>query len=151
MTEYLDDKDKKLLKEVQKDCSQSLWQLAVKVGLTPTPCFKRLKSLKNRGVIIGQFALLDRDKIGLSLNVFIMINISEEKFSDLSEIIKSIPEVISFYRISGSFNYLLHTVFTDMKAYYGFYEKIILKNSSINGSASSFAPERIKDTNELPV
>lgn len=54
MTEYLDDKDKKLLKEVQKDCSQSLWQLAVKVGLTPTPCFKRLKSLKNRGVIIGQ-------------------------------------------------------------------------------------------------
>ncbi|ECO3928092.1 Lrp/AsnC family transcriptional regulator, partial [Salmonella enterica subsp. enterica] len=61
------------------------------------------------------------------------------------------PEVISFYRISGSFNYLLHTVFTDMKSYYGFYERIILKNSSINGSASSFVLERIKDTNELPV
>ncbi|EBA9401008.1 Lrp/AsnC family transcriptional regulator, partial [Salmonella enterica] len=50
-----------------------------------------------------------------------------------------------------SFNYLLHTVFTDMKSYYGFYERIILKNSSINGSASSFVLERIKDTNELPV
>ncbi|ECK3123923.1 AsnC family transcriptional regulator, partial [Salmonella enterica] len=56
MVEYLDDKDKKLLAEVQKDCSQSLLRLACKVGLTPTPCFKRLKSLQNRGVIIGQFA-----------------------------------------------------------------------------------------------
>lgn len=46
MTEYLDDKDKELLKEIQKDCAQTLWQLAYKVGLTPTPCFKRLKNLK---------------------------------------------------------------------------------------------------------
>ncbi|MBJ9237667.1 MULTISPECIES: Lrp/AsnC family transcriptional regulator [Citrobacter] len=151
MIEYLDDKDKKLLKEVQKDCSQSLWQLAYKVGLTPTPCFKRLKSLKDRGVIVGQFALLDKEKIGLSLNVFIMVNISEEQFINISETLKSIPEVISFYRISGSFNYLLHTVFTDMKSYYGFYEKIILKNTSINGSSSSFVLEKIKDTYELPV
>ncbi|EDR7414370.1 AsnC family transcriptional regulator, partial [Salmonella enterica subsp. enterica serovar Javiana] len=98
MVEYLDDKDKKLLAEVQKDCSQSLLRLACKVGLTPTPCFKRLKSLQNRGVIIGQFALLDKEKIGLSLNVFIMINISEEKYSSLAELIKSTPEVISFYR-----------------------------------------------------
>lgn len=151
MIEYLDDKDKKLLKEVQKDCSQSLWQLAYKVGLTPTPCFKRLKSLKDRGVIVGQFALLNKEKIGLSLNVFIMVNISEEQFINISETLKSIPEVISFYRISGSFNYLLHTVFTDMKSYYGFYEKIILKNTSINGSSSSFVLEKIKDTYELPV
>lgn len=50
MTEYLDDKDKELLKEIQKDCAQTLWQLAYKVGLTPTPCFKRLKKLKDRGV-----------------------------------------------------------------------------------------------------
>ncbi|CAC0100527.1 Leucine-responsive regulatory protein [Salmonella enterica subsp. enterica serovar Typhisuis] len=49
MTEYLDDKDKELLKEIQKDCAQTLWQLAYKVGLTPTPCFKRLKKLKDRG------------------------------------------------------------------------------------------------------
>ncbi|MCT7004805.1 Lrp/AsnC family transcriptional regulator, partial [Salmonella enterica subsp. enterica serovar Carrau] len=53
MTEYLDDKDKELLKEIQKDCAQTLWQLAYKVGLTPTPCFKRLKKLKDRGGIIG--------------------------------------------------------------------------------------------------
>ncbi|EAO8762098.1 TPA: Lrp/AsnC family transcriptional regulator, partial [Salmonella enterica subsp. enterica serovar Virchow] len=51
MTVYLDDKDKELLKEIQKDCAQTLWQLAYKVGLTPTPCFKRLKKLKDRGVI----------------------------------------------------------------------------------------------------
>lgn len=49
MTVYLDDKDKELLKEIQKDCAQTLWQLAYKVGLTPTPCFKRLKKLKDRG------------------------------------------------------------------------------------------------------
>ncbi|EHK4823338.1 Lrp/AsnC family transcriptional regulator [Salmonella enterica subsp. enterica serovar Abony] len=151
MTEYLDGKDKELLKEIQKDCSQSLWQLAYKVGLTPTPCFKRLKKLKDRGVIIGHFALLDREKLGLSLNVFIMVNLSEEQYVGFSEKIKSMPEVIAFYRISGAFNYLMHTVFTDMKAYYGFYEKIILTNSSINGSASSFVLEQIKETNELPV
>ncbi|EAW5979284.1 Lrp/AsnC family transcriptional regulator [Salmonella enterica] len=151
MTEYLDDKDKELLKEIQKDCAQTLWQLAYKVGLTPTPCFKRLKKLKDRGVIIGQFALLDKEKLGLSLNVFIMINISEGQCASISEEIKSMPEVIAFYRISGSFNYLMHTVFTDMNDYYSFYEKIILTNSSISGSASSFALEQIKETNELPV
>ncbi|EDV2568414.1 Lrp/AsnC family transcriptional regulator [Salmonella enterica subsp. enterica] len=151
MTEYLDDKDKGLLKEIQKDCSQSLWQLAYKVGLTPTPCFNRLKKLKDRGVIIGRFALLDKEKLGLSLNVFIMVNISEEQYAGISETIKSMPEVIAFYRVSGAFNYLMHTVFTDMKAYYGFYEKVILTNSSINGSASSFVLEQIKETNELPV
>ncbi|EBN5461865.1 winged helix-turn-helix transcriptional regulator, partial [Salmonella enterica] len=100
MTEYLDDKDKELLKGIQKDCAQTLWQLAYKVGLTPTPCFKRLKKLKDRGVIIGQFALLDKEKLGLSLNVFIMINISEEQYASISEKIKSMPEVIAFYRIS---------------------------------------------------
>ncbi|HHX3384212.1 TPA: Lrp/AsnC family transcriptional regulator, partial [Salmonella enterica] len=98
MTEYLDDKDKGLLKEIQKDCSQSLWQLAYKVGLTPTPCFNRLKKLKDRGVIIGRFALLDKEKLGLSLNVFIMVNISEEQYAGISETIKSMPEVIAFYR-----------------------------------------------------
>lgn len=82
MTEYLDDKDKELLKEIQKDCAQTLWQLAYKVGLTPTPCFKRLKNLKTGG-IIGQFALLDKEKLGLSLNVFIMINISEEQYASI--------------------------------------------------------------------
>ncbi|MGS9076892.1 Lrp/AsnC family transcriptional regulator TinR [Salmonella enterica subsp. enterica serovar Infantis] len=148
MTEYLDDKDKELLKEIQKDCAQTLWQLAYKVGLTPTPCFKRLKKLKDRGVIIGQFALLDKEKLGLSLNVFIMINISEEQYASISEKIKSMPEVIAFYRF---LDHLMHTVFTDMNDYYSFYEKVILTNSSISGSASSFVLEQIKETNELPV
>lgn len=68
MTVYLDDKDKELLKEIQKDCAQTLWQLAYKVGLTPTPCFKRLKKLKDRGVIIGQFALLDKEQSSMQIH-----------------------------------------------------------------------------------
>ncbi|WP_348253653.1 Lrp/AsnC family transcriptional regulator, partial [Salmonella enterica] len=74
---------------------------------------------------------LDKEKLGLSLNVFLMINISEEQYASIPEKIKSMPEVLAFYRISGKFNYLMLTVFTDMKDYYSLYEKIILTNSSI--------------------
>lgn len=145
--------DRKILRELQADASLSIAELADRVGLSQTPCWKRIQKLEAAGVITGRVALVSPDKLGLGLTVFVSIETpdhSQEWLGRFAETVSSFPEVMEFYRMAGDVDYMLRVVVADMAAYDGFYKKLIgtipLKNVT-----SRFAMERIKSTTALPV
>lgn len=145
--------DRKILAVVQEDASLSVAEIGQRVGLSSTPCWKRLQKLEAEGVITGRVALVDPDKIGLGITVFVSIETgdhSQEWLNKFAELVSAMPEVMEFYRMAGDVDYMLRVVVCDMQSYDTFYKKLIaaipLKNVT-----SRFAMERIKSTTELPI
>jgi Lrp/AsnC family transcriptional regulator len=145
--------DRKILAVVQEDASLSVAEIGQRVGLSSTPCWKRLQKLEAEGVITGRVALIDPDKIGLGITVFVSIETgdhSQEWLAHFAELVSAMPEVMEFYRMAGDVDYMLRVVVRDMQSYDAFYKKLIaavpLKNVT-----SRFAMERIKSTTALPI
>jgi len=145
--------DRKILAEVQNDSSLSVAEIGQRVGLSSTPCWKRLQRLEADGVITRRVALVDPDKIGLGITVFVSIETgdhSEDWLKQFAETISAMPEVMEFYRMAGDVDYMLRVVVPDIAGYDTFYKKLIgtvpLKNVT-----SRFAMERIKSTTALPI
>lgn len=144
----LDPIDRRILALLQTDCSLSMAEISEKVGLSPTPCWKRIQRLEAEGVIARRVALLQPEKIGLGLAVYVSVETGDhsapwlEKFAST---VSAMPEVMSLHRMAGDVDYMLHVVVEDMAAYDRFYKKLItaipLKNVT-----SRFAMERIKST-----
>jgi len=150
----LDKKDTELLRLLQQDCTLSLQDLATAVNLTPNPCWKRIKRLEDEGIIIRRVALLNKDKINLSLTAFVMIktqNHSCDWYKSFVDRVESMPEVVSFFRIAGEYDYLLQVVVADMKGYDNFYKKLVGSASGLSEVTSSFSMEEIKYTTQLPL
>lgn len=150
----LDKKDTELLRLLQQDCTLSLQDLATAVNLTPNPCWKRIKRLEDEGIIIRRVALLNKDKINLSLTAFVMIktqNHSCDWYKSFVDRVESMPEVVSFFRIAGEYDYLLQVVVADMKGYDNFYKKLAGSVSGLSEVTSSFSMEEIKYTTQLPL
>ncbi|MGD9844829.1 MAG: Lrp/AsnC family transcriptional regulator [Variibacter sp.] len=148
----MDVTDKKILDLLQHDCTLSIAEIGNKVGLSQTPCWKRIQRLEADGYIQRRVALLDPEKLGLGLNVFVSVEISDHShgwLSRFSEAIVAMPEVMEFYRMAGDVDYMLRVVVADMAAYDQFYKRLIaafpLKNVT-----SRFAMERVKATTALP-
>ncbi|MCA0399926.1 MAG: Lrp/AsnC family transcriptional regulator [Proteobacteria bacterium] len=144
----LDAIDRKILTALQKDATISLAELADKVGLSQTPCWKRVQKLEASGVILRRVALIAPEKVGLGLSVFVQIETGEHSSAWLNRFastVSAMPEVIELYRMAGDVDYMLRVVVEDMAAYDGFYKRLIdlfpLKNVT-----SRFAMERIKLT-----
>ena len=140
--------DRKILRELQVDASISIAELADRVGLSQTPCWKRVQKLEAVGVILGRVALLAPEKLGLGLTVFVSIEAPDHSDGWLSKFaaaVSAMPEVMEFYRMAGDVDYMLRVVVADMAAYDSFYKRLIgtipLKNVT-----SRFAMERIKST-----
>ncbi|SFN36863.1 Lrp/AsnC family transcriptional regulator [Izhakiella capsodis] len=150
----LDDKDLMLLNLLQKDCMLSLQALADAVHLTTTPCWKRLKRLEDEGYILSKVALLNNEKLGLSLTAFMMIKTQQhnrEWLGQFAEAVQVMPEVMAFYRMAGEYDYLLHVQVADMKSYDALYKKLLNNVDGLIDVTSSFAMEEIKYTTALPV
>lgn len=150
----LDKTDRKLLCLLQKDCTLSLQVLAEAVNLTSTPCWKRLKRLEDEGFIRGRVALLDHEKLGLSLTAFVMIKTQQHNSDWYQRFVKQtkdMPEVLAFYRMAGEFDYLMQVRVADMKSYDGFYKRLVNAVPGLIDVTSSFAMEEIKYTTILPV
>ncbi|CDH06911.1 putative transcriptional regulator (AsnC familiy) [Xenorhabdus bovienii str. oregonense] len=150
----LDKIDRKLLDLLQQDCSRSLNALAEAVNLTSTPCWKRLKRLEDDGYIVGKVALLNGSKLGLSLTVIVMIKTqqhSSEWYEQFVAFIKEMPEVLTFYRMAGEYDYLMHVEVVDMKSYDRFYKRMVNGVSGLIDVTSNFAMEKIKYTTALPI
>jgi len=150
----LDKTDRKLLALLQQDCTLSLIELAEAVNLTSTPCWKRIKKLEEEGVILGKVALLDAEKLGLTLNAFVRIKTqqhSSQWYQNFVEQIESFPEVLSFYRMAGEYDYLMQVQVADMKSYDNFYKKLVSAVPGLLDVTSNFAMERIKSTTHLPL
>jgi Lrp/AsnC family transcriptional regulator len=149
----LDPIDRRILRELQTDATLSIVELAERVGLSQTPCWKRVKRLTDDGVIERRVALLDRDKLDLGLVVFVAVRAArhdEEWLNAFAKGAASLPEVVEFYRMSGETDYLLKVVVSDIAAYDRFYKRLIA-TAPLGDVSSSFAMEQIKFTTALPL
>ena len=144
----LDPIDRRILRELQRDATVPIADLALHVGLSQTPCWKRIQKLEQAGVILKRVALIAPEKIGLGLTVFVQIETADhsgpwlEKFAQL---VSAMPEVMEFYRMAGDVDYMLRVVVADMAAYDGFYKRLI-ETIPLKNVTSRFAMERIKST-----
>jgi Lrp/AsnC family transcriptional regulator len=151
MTE-LDTIDRAILRLISIDASLSLNDIADKVGLTATPCWKRIKRMEETGVIRARVALLDADKLGLPVSVFVSVETSDHSAEWLAKFagtVAATPEIVGAWRMSGDVDYLLHVIVPDIAAYDLFYKKLIAAVPLRNVS-SRFAMERMKDA-ALPI
>lgn len=149
----MDRLDRKILRLLQEDSTLAVADVAKKVGLSTTPCWRRIQKLEEDGVIRRRVALLDPGKVNAKVTVFVSIRTnthSHEWLRRFSEMIVDFPEVAEFYRMSGDVDYLLRVVVPDIAAYDAFYKRMIQK-IEIRDVSSSFAMEQIKYTTELPL
>ncbi len=149
----MDRLDRKILRLLQHDCTLSVADIAKKVGLSTTPCWRRIQKLEEDGVIRRRVALLDPVKVNTKVMVFVAIRTnshSHEWLKRFSEVVQGFPEVIEFYRMSGDVDYLLRVAVPDIAAYDEFYKRLISR-IEIQDVSSSFAMEQIKYTTELPL
>jgi Lrp/AsnC family transcriptional regulator len=149
----MDATDRKILALLQEDASLSVAEIGNRVGLSSTPCWKRIQRLEQEGVLQKRVALIDQDKLGLGVTVFVSIETgdhSQDWLDRFAETVGSMPEVMEFYRMAGDVDYMLRVVVTDIQGYDAFYKRMIaavpLKNVT-----SRFAMEKIKSTTALPI
>ena len=149
----MDSIDRKILGLLQENAAQPVADIARKVGLSVTPCWRRIQRLEETGVVRKRVALLDPQKVGVGMSVFVAVRTDQHnadwlaKFADM---ISNMPEVVEFYRMSGEVDYLLRVVVADMAAYDRFYRTLIT-SVQLTDVSSSFAMEEIKYTTALPL
>jgi len=149
----LDKLDLKILDILQRDCTIPVAEIGKKVGLSTTPCWRRIQKMEEIGVIKGRVALLDPAKVNAPVTVFVFVTTSQHTQSWLEQFhnaIQSFPEVVEFYRMSGQVDYLLRVLVPDIASYDNFYKRLIA-SVDIADVSSSFAMEQIKFTTELPL
>ena len=145
--------DRKILRVLQEDASLSVAEIGERVGLSSTPCWKRVQRMENEGIIIGKVALVDQNKIGLGLSVFVSVESNDHSdawLKKFAQAVSAMPEVIEFYRMAGDVDYMLRVVVADMRSYDIFYRKLI-GSVALKNVTSRFAMEKIKSVTALPV
>ena len=149
----MDEMDLSILRVLQKDNSLTVTEIAKQVGLSASPCWKRINRLEKEGIIKNQVAVLDGRQLGLSLTVFMSIRTGEHSgdwLKSFAKFIKVMPEVQEFHRMAGEVDYLLKIVVPDMDHFDIFYKNMIEK-TSLRDVTSSFSMETIKNTTALPI
>lgn len=151
--ERMDAIDRKILAVVQEDASLSVAEIGQRVGLSSTPCWKRLQRLEADGIITRRVALVDPERIGLGITVFVSVETgdhSQEWLRRFADVVGAMPEVMEFYRMAGDVDYMLRVVVPDIAGYDAFYKKLIA-TVPLKNVTSRFAMERIKSTTALPI
>jgi Lrp/AsnC family transcriptional regulator len=149
----LDEMDLKILRILQEDCTRPVADIGKEVGLSTTPCWRRIQKLEEAGVIRRRVALLDPKHVNTGVTVFVSIKTDHHSLAWLETFHAAVidfPEVIEFYRMSGEVDYLLRVVVPDIGAYDQFYKRLISR-VDISKVSSAFAMEQIKYTTALPL
>jgi Lrp/AsnC family transcriptional regulator len=149
----MDEIDRLLLEILQQDATLSLAQMAERVGLSPTPCWKRIQKLEARGVIMRRVAIVDPVRVGVGLSVLVNVEAGEhspEWLRRLSEGVGAMPEVMEVYRTAGEVDYVLRVAVADMAEYDTFYKRLIAI-APMKNVTSRFAMERIKHSTAYPL
>lgn len=149
----MDDKDKKILRLLQDNAMMPVAEVASQVGLSTTPCWRRIQKLEEEGIICKRVALLDRHKLNISVTVFVAVRTrhhSKDWLETFKAAVTDIPEIVEAYRLSGDIDYLLRIVVPDIRTYDAVYKNLITK-VDFSDVSSSFAMEDIKFTTALPV
>ena len=149
----MDEIDRQILMQLQHNAAQPVADIASKVGLSATPCWRRIQRMEETGIIRKRVALLDSKAIGVGMSVFVAVRTNQhnsEWLKNFAGMVAKMDEVVEFYRMSGEVDYLLRVVVPDMSAYDRFYRKLIA-NVQLTDVSSSFAMEEIKYTTALPL
>ncbi|MBL4909394.1 MAG: Lrp/AsnC family transcriptional regulator [Alteromonadaceae bacterium] len=149
----LDGVDLRLIAILQNNASIAVEEIAKQVGLTKTPCWRRLQKLEKSGIIRKRVALLNAQMLDLNVSVFVQVKTSKHSriwLEQFSVIVSAFPEVVDFYRMSGEYDYLLRVIVKDIAAYDAFYKRFI-EATDLTNVTSSFAMEEIKCSTELPL
>lgn len=151
----LDRTDRRILEALQRDGGLSNQDLAERVGLSASPCLRRVKALEEAGIILRRVTLLDRKKLGLSLTVILHIGMDRhtpERFAKFEETVASYPEVQECYLVTGQdADYQLKVVVPDMDAYQEFLLGKVTRIPGVSGVHSSFVLRRVVDSTEVPL
>jgi len=153
MSKIIDDTDRKILNFLQEDATASLESIAEKVGVSLNTCWRRVQALEKAGVIRGRVALLEQNKVGLPLTVFVSVRTDDhsQDWSDrFSRAAQEIPQIVEFYRLAGDVDYLLKMTVASVADYDRVYQTLISK-VKLSDVSASFAMERIKFTTKLPL
>ncbi len=145
--------DRKILAVLQDDAALSVAEIGSRVGLSSTPCWKRIQRLEADGVILKRVALVDQNRIGLGVTVFVSIETgdhSRDWLDRFAKLVGAMPEVMDFYRMAGDVDYMLRVVVPDIAGYDAFYKRLIAAVPLTNVT-SRFAMEKIKSTTTLPI
>ncbi|GJG93970.1 Lrp/AsnC family transcriptional regulator [Cupriavidus pauculus] len=149
----MDRYDRQILGILQEDASVPVADIGERVGLTSTPCWRRVQKLEESGIIRKRVALLDPAKLNVGVTVFVSVRTGQHNVKWLKtfhDLVASIPEVTEFYRMAGDTDYLLRVVVPDIAAYDAVYKKLI-QGAELSDVSSSFAMEQIKYTTALPL
>jgi len=150
----LDEVDRKILAQLHTDGRMSLSDLAGKVGLSPSPCLRRVRILEREGVISRYVAVLDQRAVGLPVSVFVSIKLERQKQDALDQFAKAIarwPEVLECYLMTGPRDYWLRVVVPDLAAYERFVKQKLTRLDGVASIEASFALEQVKYSNVLPI
>ncbi|MEM7288780.1 MAG: Lrp/AsnC family transcriptional regulator [Pseudomonadota bacterium] len=150
----LDETDLKILRILQRNSEIPISDIGEAVGLSHTPCWRRIKKLENAGVIIGRKCLLDSQKVDLDVSIFVFVKLDEHSSQVLErfeEATLAIPEILQCYTMSGEFDYLLRVVVSTVRDYEKTVKGKLLKLPHVGSMNSQFALNEIKNTNALPL
>ncbi|MFY9761187.1 MAG: Lrp/AsnC family transcriptional regulator [Xanthobacteraceae bacterium] len=149
----MDTIDRKIIAVLQDNAALSVADIGQRVGLSSTPCWKRIQRLEADGVIVKRVALIDQDRIGLGISVFVSIETgdhSQDWLDRFAKTVTAMPEVMEFYRMAGDVDYMLRVVVPDIAGYDAFYKRLIA-TVPLKNVTSRFAMEKIKSTTALPI
>ncbi len=150
----LDAADRRILRALQRDGRLPVVALAEQVGLSATPCQRRVKRLEEEGVIAGYAAVLDPARLGLPLQAFVLVALeshTEDVVERFHKALADRPEVLAAYAMSGEMDYLLHVLAEDFEAYGDFAMKALLRMPGVKETRSSFVLSTLKPRREVPV
>lgn len=149
----MDEIDRSLLEILQQNATLSIAQMAERVGLSPTPCWKRIQKLEATGIITRRVAIVDPDRVGVGLSVLVSIEAGEHTpdwLDRFSSGIGALPEVMEAYRTAGDIDYVLRVAVADMTEFDAFYKRLIAI-APMKNVTSRFAMERLKHTTAYPL
>lgn len=150
----LDETDLKILRILQRNSDLSISAIGEQVGLSHTPCWRRIRKLEDAGIILGRRSMLDARKVGLDVSIFVFIRLdthTAEVLDRFEAATLSIPEILQCYTMSGEFDYLLRVVVPNVRDYEKTVKGKLLKLPHVGIMNSHFALNEIKNSGELPL
>lgn len=146
--------DLRILRELQADADVSMHELGARVGLSHTPCWRRIKKLEAQGVIRHRVILLDADELNLSVNVFVQLSLKsqdEQALNRFEAAVQQVNEIVECYTVSGDKDFLLRVIVADVSAYERLLKSTLVHLPEVGNMSSTFALRQVKYTTELPI
>lgn len=154
MPEKLDSIDAKILHHIQGNSALSVAEIAEKVGLSSSPCWRRIKRMEEDGIIKSRITVLDREKLGLDFEVFVAVKLAlpnRENMDAFEKSINRMPEVVQCSVVTGAVDFMLRVVTKDMHAYDYFLRDILLQTGLVSDVQSRIVLRTAKDTKSIPL